>query len=296
MKKWQSEILSETKLLLGEGAYWHDEWQKFLFIDIKGKRIGAIAPDTKEITISDLDSMPGMVGHIDGSKLFVATQGKIEEMDFETGERQLLVEMEPEKPDNRCNDGACDGMGRLWIGTMNINAHAHEGALYCFDGSLKKAIDGTSVSNGICWTKDHQTMYHTDSFEYNIKAYDFDLQSGHISNERIVVELTQGTGIMPDGMCIDEEGMLWVAIWGGGCVNRYNPLNGKLIGKVTVAAPNVTSCAFGGRDLKQLLITTAIDGLTTDQLKQFPYCGSLFTVSLDVPGLLPNAFKSRSYE
>ncbi|SDF55163.1 Sugar lactone lactonase YvrE [Mucilaginibacter pineti] len=291
MKTWHAEVLSETKLLLGEGAYWHNEWGKFLFIDIKGKRVGAIDPTTKEINIRELNSIPGMVGHIGGTKLFIATQGKIEEMDFETGERQLLVEMEPEKPENRCNDGACDGMGRLWIGTMNVNAQAHEGALYCFDGSLKKAIDETSVSNGICWTKDHQTMYHTDSFEYNIKVYDFDLQNGHISNGRIAVEFTKGTGIMPDGMCIDEDGMLWVAIWGGGCVNRYNPLSGELTGKVTVAAPHVTSCAFGGSGLKQLLITTAIDGLTKDQLKQFPYSGSLFTVNLDVSGLLPNNLK-----
>lgn len=291
MKTWHAEVLSETKLLLGEGAYWHDEWQKFLFIDIKGKKVGAIDPHTKEITTRQLDRMPGMVGHIGGSKLFIATQGKIEEMDFNTCERKLLVEMEPEKPDNRCNDGACDGLGRLWIGTMNVKAAPHEGALYCFDGSLKKVLDGTTISNGICWTKDHRTMYHIDSFEYNIIAYDFDLQKGIIANTRIAVEFAHGTGIMPDGMCIDGDNMLWVAIWGGGCVNRYDPVSGELIGKVTVAAPHVTSCAFGGNDMKQLLITTAIDDLTDDQIRQFPLSGSLFIANLDVSGPLPNSLK-----
>jgi sugar lactone lactonase YvrE len=291
MKTWEASVLYKIKLQLGEGAHWHKAWGKFLFVDIKGKKVGTIDPDTKDVIIRDLDKMIGMVAHNSSNKLIVALQGGIEQLDFETGERNLLVEIESSKPDNRCNDGSCDGMGRLWVGTMHTDALKNEGALYCFGDNLKKVIQGTSVSNGICWTKDHQTMYHIDSFEYNIKAYDFDLHTGCITNGHVAIELTGDRDKMPDGMCIDTEGMLWVAIWGGGCVNRYDPLKGELIGTINVGVPNVTSCAFGGKDMKQLLITTAVAGLSEQELKQFPDSGSLFIAQVDTAGLLPNICK-----
>jgi len=165
-----------------------------------------------------------------------------------------------------------------------------QGALYCFDGSLKTKIKSVSLSNGICWSKDNAIMYYVDSYDYNIKAYDFDLNKGDIANERILVSGLE-KGFIPDGMTIDEEGMLWVAMWGGSCVHRYNPANGSLIGKIHVPAPNVTSCAFGGKDMKTLLITTARAGLDDEQLLQFQLSGSLFYVDTDVKGAEMNAFK-----
>lgn len=284
---WQAKVLYHTGMLLGEGAYWHEAWKKFLFVDIHQKRIGAIDPRTRAVKIRKLDKMIGMVTASSGSNLIVALQGSIEELDFDSGNRRKLIDIEPEKKDNRCNDGGCDGLGRLWIGTMHTDGLPHEGALYCFDGNLKKVISGTSVSNGICWTKDNRTMYYIDSLEYNVTAYDFDLATASISNKRVVIEIAD---YLPDGMCIDEEGMLWIAIWGAGCVNRYNPSNGKLIGKVNVDAPHVTSCAFGGKDMRELFITTARTGLTVQELQQFPDSGSLYIAEVNVRGLLPNKY------
>jgi sugar lactone lactonase YvrE len=99
---------------------------------------------------------------------------------------------------------------------MNVDTKKNQGALYCYNGRLQKKIENRSVSNGLCWSKDNHTMYYLDSFDYNIKAYDLNLTTGNISNERIVVQMK--TDEMPDGMCIDEEDNLWVAIWGGGSV------------------------------------------------------------------------------
>ncbi len=289
MKTWNAELLYKADLILGEGAHWHSGWKMFLYVDIEGKKVGRINPLTKEIEEQDVYKRVGTIVPATNGKLIVALQGSIEELDFETGKLRDLVFIECDKLNNRCNDGKCDAAGRLWIGTMHVDAKLHRGALYKFDGEIRKMADNISVSNGICWSTDDRTMYHIDSFEHNIKAYDFDLDSGDISNERVIVEINE-PGQMPDGMCIDSDGMLWVAIWGGCCVNRYDPGTGDLVGRVNVDAPNVTSCAFGGDDMNQLFITTARIGLNEDQLQQYPLSGSLFYVNTNIKGVEMNNF------
>lgn len=290
MQAWTAELLFKTELILGEGAHWHPQWKKFLYVDIEGCKVGRIDPAKKIGEERNLGKRIGAVVPANNGNLVVCLQGSIEELNFQTGERKKLMDIESDKLNNRCNEGKCDVAGRLWIGTMDVKAAMHKGALYCYNGSLKKKIDGVSVSNGICWAKDNSKMYYIDSFDYNIKAYDFDVSNSNISNERIVVKVEE-PGFMPDGMTIDEEGMLWVAMWGGGCVNRYNPLDGSLIGKVMVNAPHVTSCAFGGEDMQQMFITTARVGLTDDQLLQHPMSGSLFVIDTGITGSKANIFR-----
>jgi sugar lactone lactonase YvrE len=289
MKTWNAEILYKTNLILGEGAHWHPGWQRFLYVDIEGRKVGCIDPVTKEIKEQNAGKRVGTVVPAANGNLIVALQGSIEDLNFETGELRKLVSVEPDKPGNRSNDGKCDAAGRLWVGTMHVDAKLHEGALYRFDGKLEKMVDNTSISNGICWSADHRQMYYIDSFDYHIKAFDFDVVSGTISNGRIIIEIEE-PGWIPDGMCIDEAGMLWVAIWGGGCVNRYDPDTRSLIGQVQLPVPNVTSCAFGGNDMKTLMITTARADLDAGQLQQFPLSGSLFYINTDVRGTAVNSF------
>lgn len=291
MKTWKATVLNNTKLLLGEGAIWSSLWNKFLYVDIEGKKVGIVDPIYKTIEERYLGENVGTVVPTQDGRLIVGLETTIKVFDFDTEELNELVKIETDTLSNRSNDGKCDAAGRLWIGTMNKNAKGAAGALYCFDGKrIKKKIANTKVSNGICWSSDAKTMYYIDSFDYNIKSYDFDLISGDISNENIVVEVPQKDG-MPDGMAIDQEGMLWVAMWGGSCVNRYNPFSGELVGKVELDAPHVTSCAFGGLDMKQLLITTAIVGLNEEQLIEFPNSGSLFLVDVGIKGMEMNQFK-----
>ncbi|MGN7990012.1 SMP-30/gluconolactonase/LRE family protein [Pedobacter sp. 22226] len=287
MDIWKPDVLYKADLILGEGARWHAGWEKFLFIDIKGKLIGTCNPVNGKLVTRKISDMPGMLAPAGNNKLLVALQGKIVLLDLQTGETITLAKFK-EDAQNRSNDGACDALGRLWVGTMNIEAKHKAGNLYCFNGKLIKKIKGTSVSNGICWSPDNRILYYIDSFQYHIKAFDYDLATGNISNERVVVQII-GPDTVADGMCIDTEGMLWVAIWGGGCVNRYNPHNGNCIGKILVNAPNVTSCAFGGKQMNQMLITTAKDGLNAEELKQYPHSGSLFMIKLNITGL-PTAY------
>ena len=289
MKTWNAKLLYKAELSLGEGAIWHTAWKKFLFVDIEGKKVGCIDPQTKIVEERYVDKRVGTVVSSNNDNLIVALQGSIEELNFITGETKQLIKIENEKPDNRCNEGKCDATGRLWIGTMHVAAKPHEGALYKFDGELTKMIDKTSVSNGICWSPDNAVMYYIDTFDCNIKAFDFDLLQGTLLNERVVIKMDKQEDL-PDGMCIDEEGMLWVAIWDGSCVHRYNPHTGNLTGKVFVDALQITSCAFGGNNMNQLFITTARKGMSKAQLQQYPYSGSLFMADTPYRGGLPNTF------
>lgn len=294
MQTWKAALFYKADLMLGEGAIWHPGWTKFLYVDIEGRKVGCIDPETKIIEERNVGKRIGTVALAANDKLIVALQGSIEELDFKAGEQKELIKIESDKTDNRCNDGKCDAAGRLWVGTMHVEAKLNEGALYCYDDSLQKKISNTSVSNGICWTNDSRTMYYIDSFDYNIKAYDFDLNTGNISNERVVVSITDNEHT-PDGMCMDEEGMLWVAMWGGFAVHRYNPFTGNCIGKVMVDAPLVTSCALGGNNMQQLFITTAKKGLNAEQLQKYPLSGSLFIVDTNTRGAAVNYFKIKNH-
>ncbi|WP_295712702.1 SMP-30/gluconolactonase/LRE family protein [Mucilaginibacter sp.] len=289
MQTWTAELLYESDLILGEGAHWHSQWKKFLYIDIDGGKVGRIDTVTKITEEIAINEKVGTVVPANDNKLIVALKSTIEEIDFETGQRRILESIESDIQDNRCNDGKCDAAGRLWIGTTNMPGGLNQAALYCFDGSLQMKLDNVSVSNGICWSKDNTIMYYIDSFAYNIKAFDFEISTGTISNERVLIKINE-PGYIPDGMTIDDEGMLWVAIWGGACVNRYDPGSGKLIGKIKVAAPNVTACAFGGDDMKTMFITTARAGLEEDQLQRFPLSGSLFYITINIKGAEMNDF------
>ncbi|SDE09877.1 SMP-30/gluconolactonase/LRE family protein [Niabella drilacis] len=289
---WNAGLLYEAGLQLGEGACWDARRRRFLYVDIKGKKLGRLNPLTRQVEERLLDKMASAIIPVgDTGKYIVALQGSVSQLDFETGDLQTLVEIEKERSANRCNDGKCDAAGRLWFGTMHGDARAAEGALYRFDGSsLRKMMDKRSVSNGLGWSPDNRTMYYIDSFDYNIRAYDFDVGSGVIANERVIVDI-EAPEQVPDGMCVDAEGMLWVAIWGAGAVHRYDPVTGALTGKVIVPAPHVTNCAFGGKDMQQLFITTARDGLTGAQLEQYPLSGSLFIADTGIRGLEGFEFK-----
>lgn len=285
MQTWQSKLLYNANLQLGEGPHWHPLWKKFLYVDIDGKKVGRFDLQKSSPEEIYIGKKVGCVVPAAEDKLIVALQDEIASLDFATGELKTISPIEAEKDFTRCNDGKCDAAGRLWIGSMHIEGIGEHGALYCFDGSLLKTkIDKRKVSNGICWSKDNKTMYYVDSFDYNVKAYDFDLATGEISNERTIITITE-PGHSPDGMTIDDEGMLWVAIWGGFCVNRYNPNTGELIGTVQVPVPHVSSCAFGGEEMNTLFITTAKAGLSEQQLKEYPLSGSFFIADTGCKGL-----------
>ena len=208
---------------------------------------------------------------------------------------ELIHDPEADKPENRFNDGKCDCSGRFWAGTMSKKLDSGygdsgpAGSVYCLEPDLRisRKIENVTISNGLGWSPDNGTLYYIDSPTKTVAAYDFDRRNGGISRKRVVVELPDGFVGMPDGMCVDAEGMLWIALWGGAGVTRWDPATGGLLQKLAVPALNVTSCVFGGTKLDELFITTARLGTDT---QAYPLAGGLFRVKPGVTGLPPFAF------
>lgn len=285
-REWRAQVVCPANTMLGEGPVWDHRRQQLYFTDIPARRVHSFDPVSQTFRQWKTGSKTSLVIPASNGQFLLGMQGSLAMSALNGTTPTTLIPVEPESPQHRCNDGKCDALGRLWFGTMHTDALPGKGALYCYDGTLRKVLDGISISNGLCWSADNKIMYHIDSAERNIRAYEFDLLSGTPGKHRIVIN----TKDLPDGMCIDNEGMLWVAMWGGNAVHRYHPYTGELTGKVWVDAPHVTSCTFGGRNMNQLFITTAKEELTPRQLQVYPDSGSLFAARLPFTGAPAHIF------
>ena len=273
----------EIKAELGEGAFWNHKTQRLYWIDIEGKKLHIFDPATKTNRSFDTPSRIGTVVPANATEAMVALEDGIHIINIETGLLTMYAEIENDIPDNRMNDGKCDPAGRLWSGTMHMPQTSANGTVYMIagDGSYKSMIDSVTISNGIVWTKDAKTMYYIDTPTGYVRAYDYDNTTGAITNERKVIEVPEKIGY-PDGMAIDNEDKLWIGLWNGNKVARYDPLTGKMMSSIDVPAHNVTACAFGGPNLDTLYITTARVDMADAELDSLPLSGSLFKA---VPGI-----------
>ena len=283
MKK--AELIRDLRAELGEGSLWHPKDNQLWLVDIEGHRFFIYDPTHDQLEEYDTKQRIGtVVPSITGSAV-VALQDGIYELDLQSKQQKLLAPHEASVHEIRFNDGKCDPSGRLWVGSMHIEGLAHQGGLYRLDErGLTLMTSGITISNGICWSADKQSMYYIDSPRQQVSVYDFDAAAGEIANERVAFPVDRSLGT-PDGMTIDAEGMLWVALWGGAAVGRWDPHTGELLEKVEVPALNVTSCAFGGEDLSTLYITTASVEMSEEQRSQYPLAGGLFAVNLEVRGV-----------
>jgi sugar lactone lactonase YvrE len=186
----------------------------------------------------------------------------------------------------RMNDGKCDPAGRFWAGTMDYGESRPVASLYVYDGTVRPVLDGVMISNGLAWTPDHRAMYYIDTPTGRVDVFDYDVDTGEITSRRPFVEVEGGH---PDGMTLDEEGFLWVALWGGGAVHRYDP-SGRHVGTVRLPVTNVSSCAFGGPDGTTLFVTTSQQGLSPEQKEAEPDAGRIFRVEPGVSGPPATAF------
>jgi sugar lactone lactonase YvrE len=287
----QASVAHPSSDLLGEGPVWNEERGSLLWVDIEGQLLHEMKWPEKEIRSWSMPQMIGMVALVNKNSVIVALQDGVAGFDLAKNELTMLAHLEKEIKSNRPNDGKCDPGGRLWLGTMNLNCEANAGSLYCIDRQLSvtKKISSLTISNGMAWTPDNRRFYFTDSITYKVDSYLFDPESGNAVFEKTAIIIDGDMG-MPDGMTIDEEGMLWIAHWNGFAVRRWDPLTGKLLDTIELPVPLVTSCSFGGNNLDELFITTAKTGLSDEQLKQYPFSGNLFIAKLRVKGILPGKF------
>lgn len=289
------ELVVNVGALLGEGPSWDARRKVLYWVDILEKKVYMYNPVTDINYVIELDQYVGTVAPTESGNLILALQHGFFTMDLNTKQLTKIVDPEERIPDNRFNDGKCDVRGRFWAGTMSLKDVRGAGNLYRLDDdhNVKTIIQNVTISNGIAWRPDNKIMYHIDTPTRQVAAYDFEVETGAIRNKRVVIEIPEEMG-SPDGMTVDEEGMLWVAKWGGFQVGRWNPNTGELIDSVGVPAPLVTSCSFGGENMDELYITTARVGLNNDTLQKYPKAGGLFRIKTDVKGQQIHRFKDRT--
>jgi len=292
LKSHKSELLFDMQSVLGEGPVWDWRRQRLFWVDIEGKMLHRSEASGENHTQWDFNGMLGAAVPAGSGNLILALESGLASFDPETERLAPLQVLENNDSKMRYNDGKVGPNGHFWIGSMHKETAPKSGNLYLVDQRfhVEVKIANTSISNGMAWSSDNKTFYFIDSPTHEVRAYDFDAENGSISNKKAIIRVPEEYG-SPDGMSIDDEGMLWIAHWGGSCVRRWNPATGQVLEIITVDAPHVTSCCFGGRNLDTLYITTARSGLTEDQLQEFPASGGLFIGRPGVKGTLINYFK-----
>jgi sugar lactone lactonase YvrE len=243
-----------------------------------GGDIHQYTPGTGTFATYSLGKKIGSIA-LAGKKFIAAMENGFSFVDLEKETVEPVVDPEEHINGNRFNDGKCDPAGRFWAGTMALTEETGAGNLYVLhpDLSFEKKIGNVSISNGIAWSRDEKIMYYIDSPTRQVVCYDYNKNSGQICNPNAIITLDVSEGY-PDGMTIDNEGMLWIAHWGGWKITRWDPMAGKKLMQIVMPVSQVTSCTFGGEDFHDLYITSANKGLSQKQLQREPLAGSLFVI------------------
>jgi len=287
-----AELYLKINSKLGEGVIWNHLTNELFWVDIIDKKLHILNPKTHKNHSISLHSMIGTVVPINEESAILGLHNGVYIINTVSGNLTRYSSLNLINPEMRLNDGKCDLLGRFWVGSMHTKEIDGMGKLYMLDGlgNHKIMLEDITISNGIAWSLNGTTLYYIDTPTGKITAFDFDIPSGNITNKRVAVEIPNELGF-PDGMAIDAEGQLWVALWQGGAVVRFNPQNGELTQKINVPALNVTSCTFGGENLDMLFISTAnVDMTATDKLK-YPDTGSIFVAMPNVNSVKSNFFK-----
>jgi sugar lactone lactonase YvrE len=274
----EAQPLERVVALLGEGPRWDAERNRLLWVDIQAGALHVVGSEERTI---DCGSTVGAAAPWDDDTVLVALAGAIAAVDLRDGSVRRLAAFPDARPGMRSNDGACDPLGRFWIGTTAEDEEPGAGTLYRYDpdGRLHAVVEHVTISNGVDWDPEARLMYYIDSPSRRVDVFDFDLPSGSIANRRPFAEIPEGDGL-PDGLAVDDEGGVWVALWGGGEVRRFTA-DGKPDGRVTVPADNTTACCFNGN---RLIITTASIDMKPERAAAQPMAGCLFAIEVPFSG------------
>lgn len=286
-----AQLALDLSLQLGEGPLWDFHRQRLFFVDINARQLHYYDAAHGQHGYYQFDRMPTALALQPDSSLLIALEDCLAYFVPETGKLTLWWELDLDPQQVRTNDGKVGPDGCYYLGTMDREQQHPTAALYRLtpDRKSTRLLNDQVIPNGPTWSTDYRTMYYTDSPTRTVQAYDFDPTAGTIAHPRTLVEVAEGEGV-PDGMTIDTEGHLWVAHNGAGYVACYHGITGERLAKVSVPAPQVSCCTFGGPDYQTLYITTARGGLSDEQLQRHPQSGSLFTVRPPWHGQATNSF------
>jgi len=290
MPSYRIECAVRGRDQLGETPLWCDRTQKLWWVDIEKPKLQSFDPATGAHTTQPKPgTFLGSLALTKTKDLLVAVDLELQYLDVTTDTLTPFVEIE-HGLDNRLNDGRVDRNGRFWIGTMDNAYNRPNGGLYCVepDGTFRKVLSDVKVSNGMAFSPDDKTFYFTDTRMHQTWAFDYDLNDGMLTNQRLFADYTD-SGERPDGACVDVDGCLWNAFFAGSCLVRYRP-DGTIDQKIPMPVTNPTCICFGGADLKTLYGTTAAKFLSEEQLEAEPLAGSLFAIEGLGQGLQEHRF------
>ena len=279
----------KIKCTLGEGTLWVKEHNSIYFVDIKKKKILSLNIKNKKKKIYKVNKEIGFIAHIKNHTFILGIQGELRIQNLKTKKILKSIPIEPNLKLNRINDGKTDPAGNLWFGTMdNLERKIEKGSLYKLDKNLvlKKIDKNYRITNGPAFI-DQFNFYHTDSPKKTIYKIKINKKNKIIS-KKIFKKFAPEDG-SPDGMTLDKNKNLWVAHFHGACISVFNN-KAKLIHKINFPAKNITNCAFGGKNNKELFISTATKGMSKADIQKFSYSGYLFSVKTNCKGILQKKF------
>jgi sugar lactone lactonase YvrE len=275
------EILARLGGRLLEGPAWDAARARLLLVDIGGARRHALDWATGAVTTHESeDTATAWIPRAAGGTVVVCRRGA--RLADDDGVGPLAIEVEAGLHSNRSNDAKCDPAGRLWLGTMSDAEDEPVGSLYRVDAdlSLTRVLEGTTISNGLGWSPDARRMYFVDSPTRRVDVFAYDAATGAASDRSVFVSTTAFPGV-PDGLAVDEEGCVWVAMHDGAALLRFSP-DGRHVGTLEIPVPRPTSCCFAGPSLDRLVVTTAASEDGTG--------GDLFVCDVGVAGMPTIAF------
>ena len=289
IKTTEPKPIWKLRCTLGEGTLWVKEHNSIYFVDIKKKKICSLNVKSKKKNIFKVNKEVGFIAHIKDHIFILGLQGELRIQNLKSKKVLKSIPVESKIKLNRINDGKTDPSGNLWFGTMdNLERKIEKGSLYKLDKNLKltRVDKNYRITNGPAFI-DKYNFYHTDSPKkiiYKIKIN----KNNKIIKKKIFKKLSPEEGV-PDGMTVDKNKNLWVAHFHGACISVFNK-NAKLIHRIQFPAKNITNCAFGGKNNKELYVSTATKGMNKADLRKFRYSGFFFSVKTNSKGILQKKF------
>lgn len=273
---------------IGESPSWDDRAGVLRFVDAHTGTIYRYEPAGRALRSCTVGQAVGAVVVRESGGIAVAVRDGIGLVDESTGALELVAPIELDARGSRMNDAKCDPAGRLWAGTMALDLTPGAGSLYRIlpDHSFERVVGEITCSNGLGWSPEGDRMYYIDTFAGGVDVFDFELETGEATNRRRLAVVTPDE--VPDGLAVDSEGHVWVAVFGDGCIRRYAP-DGRLAGRLELPGLQPTSVAFGGDDLGDLYITTATIRFGTGQ-HDHPDAGATLVCRPGVAGTPVHAF------
>ena len=280
----EPNLVWDLQAELGEGPVWVERDQALWFTDIKRRKVHRYTPSSGEQRSWDAPEQIGFILPFESGGFISGLQSGLYRFDEIAGTFERLVEVEPDRPDNRLNDGVVDPRGRLWFGTMDNGERGKTGSFYCYDRGrlLHSGIEGIAITNGPAISPDGTILYCVDTLGGRIFACDIG-DDGTLGPSRDFAAIAPTEGY-PDGPTIDSEGCVWISLYAGWEARRYSPA-GELIDRVRFPVANITKIAFGGAGLRTGYATTARQKLSPEDIAPQPQIGGLFEFAVDVPGV-----------